>query len=80
MSKTYSFSKIKTTEETHVFEGNSTINSCTAEKSSICNKATNDKGIWISTCLDEDKARKKASELGRNVCGTCVSHLYTTYK
>lgn len=30
-------------------------------------------------CLTEDSARKSIAEIGRGVCGTCVSHLYETY-
>jgi hypothetical protein len=33
----------------------------------------------IFACADEDLARKKCAEIGREVCGICVSHLYTTY-
>jgi hypothetical protein len=30
-------------------------------------------------CLTEDKARKLTANIGRKVCGICVSHLYETY-
>lgn len=33
---------------------------------------------YAFTCKDEVEARKKCAELGRKVCGTCVSHLYKT--
>lgn len=81
MAKSYSFLKKQNTEEKHIFEGDFTTNSCTAENSSICKKATQNQGNWVSnaTCLTDQKAREKAAELGRSVCGTCVSHLFTTY-
>lgn len=80
MTKAYSFLKDKKTDETHIFEGDfTTLNRCNADDKSICKKDVKKDGDWINTCLNEDQARKKAAELGRSVCGICVSHLYTTY-
>lgn len=81
MPKAYSFFKNRATEEKHIFEGETTKDSCSANPKSICKKITRDDNLWITnaTCLNEVLARKKASELGRSVCGTCVSHLYTSY-
>jgi hypothetical protein len=81
MPKAYSFSKKSTTQEMHIFEGDFTPTNCDAPNSSICNKTTTSQGVWIPNagCLTDQKARVKASELGREVCGDCVSHLYKTY-
>lgn len=81
MPKAYSFINDDETDERHIFEGNFSGNSCTAPDKSICKKTTKNEGSWKTSemCLDEDKARKKAAEIGRDVCGICVSHLYTTY-
>lgn len=81
MEKAYSFLKDKKTEEKHIFEGDFKSDSgCFADAKSICKKDIKNDGDWISnaSCLNEVAARKKAAELGRTVCGICVSHLYTT--
>lgn len=33
----------------------------------------------LFTCATEQEARGKIAEIGRKVCGTCVSHLYESY-
>jgi len=77
----YSFFKFDDTDEIHIFEGKFTPDNCTAKNSCICGKINrkDDNVQLIIKCLDEDEARNKAAELGRNVCGVCVSNLYTTY-
>ena len=79
--KAYSFMKSTKTEEIHIFEGDITAESCTALNDSICKKMQKKDGKWIngSTCLKEQHAREKAANIGRPLCGDCVSHLYTTY-
>lgn len=82
MSKAYSFLIKSETDETHIFEGDfNKEGGCGAVKSSVCKKATTADGIWIdqAVCLTDAQARNKAAQIGRAVCGTCVSHLYTTY-
>ncbi|WP_337967216.1 hypothetical protein [uncultured Flavobacterium sp.] len=84
MPKAYTFKKEKDTHEIHIYEGNftDTPTPCNSDPQSICkdpNKATS-LNIPNAVCLNENEARQKASEIGRNVCGVCVSHLYTTYK
>lgn len=78
----YSFFKFNDTDETHIFEGKFTPEGCNHKFISICKKI--DRRIEdttnIKSCLDEDQARQKAANLGRIVCGVCVSHLYTTYQ
>lgn len=79
--KAYSFHKRRDTQEIHVFEGDFTPEGCNSYFDSICGKANRSRDNMQRriSCLNEDEARKKAAEYGRSVCGTCVSHLYTTY-
>lgn len=84
MSTIYSFAKRNETEEIHIFQGQTKpapAKDCTANQNSICRKASRSNTAWVASagCLSEQVARQKAAELGRKVCGTCVSHLYETY-
>lgn len=80
MKKAYSFLKRNSNEERHIFEGDFTVlPHCNAEPQSICKKVQIKDGIWAEQCLDENQARLKAAQLGRVVCGTCVSYLYSSY-
>jgi hypothetical protein len=77
----YTLKKKNDTGELHLFKGKMTEKSCTSEKTSICkmmDKAESEKNIF--TCKDEDTAREKCAEIGRDVCGVCVSNLYASYK
>lgn len=74
--------KIKTdTQEMHLFEATpKSGNECIPNSKSICKK------MYLSessgnkfACYNEEKARTTIASLGRKVCGTCTSHLYTTY-
>lgn len=79
----YSFIKYEDTDEVHIFEGRFTTERCTANHTSICSKIEDRRAenmVNVITCLNEDEARLKAAEIGRTVCGVCISHLYTTYK
>lgn len=78
----FSIRKYSETEEFHIFEGRFTPDGCSTNRYSICEKfdRRDENVIGIATCLDEGETRKKAAELGRKVCGICVSHLYTTYE
>jgi len=79
--KAYSFHSRHDTQEVHVFEGDFTPEGCTSNFDSICEKTNRRRENMqrVISCLNEDEAREKAAEYGRSVCGTCVSHLYTTY-
>lgn len=84
MSTRYSFAKRAETEEIHIFQGKANTppeKGCTAAQNSICRKASRSNTTWVASasCLSEQLARQKAADLGRKVCGTCVSHLYETY-
>jgi len=81
MKEAYSFMEKSNTKEIHIFEGKFTEKSCTAPDPCICEKMDKSDGSWVNngTCKDEQQAREKAAELGRKVCGDCVSHLYETY-
>lgn len=79
---TFSILKLAQTGEHHIFEGKLTSKDpliCESSRNSICRKVllsgTDNIG---ERCLAEDVARKVAAELGRSVCGTCVSRLYAT--
>lgn len=82
----YTIRKKEGSEELHIFEAewipDSDPRSCSSKSKSICKKisrgATNT--LRSSTnCMSESKARREAAELGRSVCGVCVSHLYATF-
>lgn len=82
--KAYSLKKRKDTAEFHLFEGEflSDKTKCNTHltKKSVCkemNQNESEKNIFV--CQDENQARLHCAEKGREVCGTCVSHLYTTY-
>jgi hypothetical protein len=78
----YSLLRYKDTNEIHIFKGHFTEKSCTAQYSSICKKVTdwrNEEIENVKTCLDEDETRHIAADIGRDVCGICVSHLYSNY-
>lgn len=78
----YSLLRYKDTNEIHIFKGQFTEKSCTAQYTSICKKVTdrrNEDIENVKTCLDEDEARQVAADIGRDVCGICVSHLYSNY-
>jgi hypothetical protein len=79
----YSFLRYANTEEVHVFEGKFTPSSCTANFASICGKVEDRRKEVMETieiCLDEEEARLYAANIGRKVCGTCISRLYATFK
>ena len=81
MENAYSFKKKNNTNEIHIFEGKFTIDGCNANSESICKKMKSNDGEWLNnnTCLNEQQARENAAKIGKNVCGICVSHLYTTF-
>lgn len=77
----YSLVKRKDTEELHLFISRITSDGCIAEHQSMCKKMKfSEKGGVVFSCRDEDEARRKCAELGRRVCGTCISKLYKTYE
>lgn len=76
----YTLKKKKETGELHLFKGKMTDNGCTSNQKSICQKMDKSESSGNKfQCCKEDKARAKCAEIGREVCGICVSHLYTTY-
>jgi hypothetical protein len=78
----YTLKKKTDTEELHLFEAvPSEDNKCIPKNKSICNKMSKDESSGnIFACEDENSARAKCAERGREVCGICVSNLYATYK
>lgn len=76
----YTLKADKNTGELHLFKGKFSDNACTSATQSLCQgmvKSDSERNLF--TCLNEDDARKKCAEIGRSVCGVCVSTLYTTY-
>lgn len=80
MDLVYSLKRKKNTEELHLFEGVMTsVDTCSVGHKSICEGMLNSESDKIIfACQDENYARVKCATFGRDVCGTCVSHLYTT--
>jgi len=79
--KAYTLKKDEDTDELHLFEGDMTDKGCTSAQKSICKKMDKSESSGnVFTCKNENDARVKCAESGRKVCGTCVSHLYTTYR
>lgn len=79
--KVYSIRKKKDTEEYHIFECEpATEKTCRCNSKSICNKMDKSEAEkTIYSCLSENETRLRAAEIGRPVCGTCVSHVYESY-
>lgn len=77
----YTLKKKNDTEEFHLFKGEMTEKGCTSINISICEmmqKKDSEKNIFA--CKTENDARIECAKIGREVCGVCVSNLYTTYK
>lgn len=81
MEEVYTLKRRKDTKELHLFEGRMTANDrCNIEASSICKKMNkNDGDDNVFACQTADTARTECAQIGRAVCGICVSHLYDTY-
>ena len=82
MSKiVYTLKKKKNTDELHLFEGgmSSDNKSCTSNQKSICKEMEKSESTEnVFTCYEEKAARIRCAEIGRLVCGTCISHFYKT--
>lgn len=78
----YSLKMKKDTKEFHLFRAiPSEDNGCIPENYSICKEMVRtDSSGNMFTCKQENEARIECAKIGRKVCGTCVSHLYETYK
>jgi len=77
---TYTLKERKDSNEYHLFVCTTRNNECYPAQKSICeemNKSENVRNIFV--CKDEDEARIRCANIGHQVCGTCVSHLYETY-
>ncbi len=78
----YSMFRTNESQEHHLFivskvreDGN------TLESHSICQRVEfDDRGKKILSAVTSEIARKKAYEIGKAFCGTCISHLYASYK
>lgn len=78
----YTLKQKKNTEELHLFKGKVISETkCVNENLSICKKMTSDESKGnLFECKNENEARLKCAQTGRQVCGDCVSSLYLTYK
>ena len=79
----FTLKKKKNTKELHLFIGKMTSDNagCTSVLLSICQKmdrAESESNIF--SCETEVIARKKCAEIGKEVCGICVSSLYANYE
>ena len=74
----YTLKKRKHTNELHLFKGRMiNANRCNSLDISICSKMDKSQSEGNTfTCFNEDEARITCAQLGRDVCGSCVSHLY----
>ncbi len=76
----YTLKKRKDTNELHLFKGEMTENSCTSGSKSICEKMLKSESAGNQfQCETESEARKLCADIGRSVCGICVSHLYASF-
>lgn len=77
----YIIKQKENTEEYHIFTSYLTEkNECMTSNLSICKKMKNKESIQTNNkCMNEEKIRHEVAEIGRPVCGICVSSLYTTY-
>jgi hypothetical protein len=79
--KAYTLKKKKDSEEYHLFEGDFSQDTCTSQNESICGKMKKSESIGNKfQCLKEQQARTEIAKIGRQVCGVCTSHLYTTFE
>lgn len=80
----YSLWKHEGTGELHLFKGTmsppGSDHKCSTAAWSICKSmAKSDKAGFKFTCATEREARTHCAAIGRTVCGTCVSALYSSY-
>ena len=78
----YSIIKDKDTNEFHIFKiDKDNMGHSKAQDKSICQEMNyhNQTEVYHD-CLDEDTIRKKAVDIGRQMCGICISSLYATFK
>lgn len=69
----------KDSGETHLFRVNFAAGTWTSQSTSVCRKmSASERDTVPFTSLDEDEARGRCAAIGKMVCGTCVSTLYTT--
>jgi hypothetical protein len=82
--KAYTLKEHKESGELHLFEGQmyeaNADYKCSSYQKSVCKQMSNDDSKKNKfACKTDHEARIEIANIGRKVCGTCVSHLYTTY-
>ena len=76
----YSLKKRNKKNEFHLFVGVDKNGSIQYELNSICKSLKLSESEAILTDLPEDQARLKCAKGGKQVCGTCVSSLYSVFE
>ncbi|MGH1386663.1 hypothetical protein [Kordia sp.] len=68
----------KSNGELHLFVASPTEeNECRAQQKSVCGQMDiEEDSLTVFSCQPEERARTQCAKIGRNVCTTCVSHLY----
>ncbi|CAM1371436.1 conserved hypothetical protein [Tenacibaculum litoreum] len=82
MNKLFTLLEKNNTKELHLFRSkrNSSGDCYAEEEESICKKMHLEERKSVKfSCLDKYNARKECAEIGEEVCGTCVSALYSKY-
>jgi len=80
MSIVYTLREKENSGELHLFEADGTTEGCTSHTYSICEGMHRSESVSTRfECKTDDDARTRCATIGRDVCGTCVSSLYTTY-
>ena len=70
----------KDTNELHLFKGKMTDRGCTTRQRCICDMMDKSESEGdMFTCNTEKQARELCAIIGKDVCGVCVSLLYSTY-
>lgn len=61
----------------HIFPATHTKDGCNLlNRNSICEGLNWNDAVEKGNCNNEQRAREKCFEIGRPICGTCLSHLY----
>ena len=76
----YSLQKRKQKNEFHLFIGKDSNGTVQYNSTSICKQLELSESESVLTDLPEDQARIKCANGGKQVCGTCVSELYSIFE
>ena len=76
----YSLQKRKHKNEFHLFQGGEVNGKMKYNSSSFCDQLDMEGSEIVLIDLKEDQARIKCANGGKQVCGACVSYLYSDFK